>query len=211
MPFFDATVPLKANMMSFPGDPAVKIEGLFDRKHGDPFNLALLSLGTHSGTHIDAPSHYLDGGLTVDEIPPETLLGPGIVLDMRNKSRIDLVSLKDVDLSSNERVLFKTDNSPWLNESSFRDDFVYLTEDAARHLVSKGIRLVGIDYLSIERYGNVGAPVHRILLEAQVLIVEGIDLSEVPPGPCDIFCLPLRVELGDGAPARLFVRTYDKK
>lgn len=211
MPFFDATVPLKANMMSFPGDPAVKIEGLFDRKHGDPFNLALLSLGTHSGTHIDAPSHYLDGGLTVDEIPPEILIGPGIVLDMRNKSRIDLVSLKDVDLSSNERVLFKTDNSPWLNESSFRDDFVYLTEDAARHLVSKGIRLVGIDYLSIERYGNVGAPVHRILLEAQVVIVEGIDLSEVPPGPCDIFCLPLRVELGDGAPARLFVRTYDKK
>jgi arylformamidase len=206
MVLYDATLPLREGMVVFPGDPAFRMAPFFDRAKGDPFNLALLSMGTHIGTHVDPPAHYLDGGITVDKIPLEVLVGPGVVLDMRGKARIDRQALDASALGDHPRLLLKTDNGPWLLEGAFREDSVHLTEDGASLLVERGVKLVGIDWLSIERYQNPGAPVHRTLLRAGILVVEGVHLLDVPPGPCEVICLPLRIEGGDGAPARVIVR-----
>lgn len=206
MKLFDATLPIHEGMAAFPGDPPFKVTPLFDTRRGDAFNLALLSIGTHLGTHVDPPAHYLPGGATVDELPLDALMGPGVVLDMRGRERIDRGALEDSALGRHTRILFKTDNGPVLLEGEFREDYTALTEDGAELLVKRGVRLVGIDSLSIEAYKNTGAPVHRILLEAGVVAVEGVNLIEVPPGPYEIFCLPLKIQGGDGAPARVVLR-----
>ena len=206
MKLYDASIPIRKGMVTFPGDPPFRMEPCFQREKGDPFDLALISMGTHLGTHVDPPAHYLDGGATVDEIPLNTLVGPGIVLDMRGVSQIDRHSLEDTPLGDHVRVLLKTDNGPLLLDPSFHEDYVHLTEDGASYLVEKGVSLVGIDYLSIERYQNPDAPVHRALLQAGVLIVEGVHLLEIPPGPYEIFCLPICIKGADGAPARVLLR-----
>jgi arylformamidase len=204
---YDATLPIHEKMVTFPGDPPFKIKPFFQRQQGDSFDLALMSLGTHLGTHVDPPVHYLAGGATVDEIPLESLVGPAVVLDMRGRSQVDQQALAKAPLGDHVRVLFKTDNGPRLLEPSFHEDFVHLTEDGARYLVQKNVRLVGNDYLSIERYQNPGAPVHHILLKAGVVVVEGVNLLEVPPGVYEIYCLPLKIKGADGAPARILLRS----
>lgn len=206
MTLHDATLPIREAMLIFPGDPPFRMEPVCSRKKGDPFDLALISMGTHLGTHVDPPAHYLDGGATVDQLPPEAMIGPGIVLDMRGRARIDREALERSDLKHHIRVLFKTDNSPRLLMREFLEDYVHITEDAAQLLVERRVKLVGIDYLSIERYQNPGAPVHRTLLKAGILIVEGANLNEIPAGPCEIYCLPLKIVGADGAPARVIIR-----
>ena len=206
MELYDATLSIHKGMVTFPGDPPFEMQPCFQRSKGDPFDLALLSMGTHLGTHVDPPAHYLDGGTTVDEIPLEALIGPGVVLDMRGKSHIDRQALEEAPIENHKRVLLKTDNGHLLLEPSFRKDYIYITEDGARYLVERKLCLVGIDYLSIARYNNPGAPVHRTLMESGVVIVEGAHLLEVPAGAYEIFCLPLPVKGADGAPARLILR-----
>ncbi len=207
MALYDATMPIRHGMVTFPGDPSFKMEPFFQRAKGDPFNLALMSMGTHLGTHVDPPAHYLDSGATVDRIPLETLVGPGVVLDMTDRECVDRQALEASELGDHVRVLLKTDNSPRLHESTFHENYVYLTEDGAEYLVERSVCLVGNDYLSIEKYMNPGAPVHLTLLKAGILIVEGVNLVDVPPGPCEVFCLPLRIKGADGAPARVLIRT----
>lgn len=207
MPLYDATLPLKANMISFPGDPVFKMTPFFKRETGDPFDLAVLELGTHSGTHVDPPSHYLDGGVTVDQLSLEHLVGPAVVLDLRGWPEIGPEALSASDFHGRPRVLFKTDNSLKLRNMTFDSSYVHLNEQGAQYLVEKGIQLVGTDYVSIERYGNQGAPVHRTLLRQGVVIVEAVDLLDIPAGPCELYCLPLKIAGGDGAPARVLVRT----
>jgi arylformamidase len=207
MPLYDATIPLRNGLVSFPGDPIFRSEPFFVRDHDNLFNLTELHMGTHSGTHVDAPSHRLDSTTTVDDIPLDVLVGPGVVLDMRGKSAIDRTDLESSDLKGCTRVLFKTDSGPSLHVSEFQEDYVYLTEDAASYLVELGVQLIGIDYLSIEKKDNPGAPVHRALLEAEILVVEGVDLLKVPTGRCEIFCLPLKIQGADGAPARVLIKT----
>ena len=211
MKLYDASIPIQKGMVTFPGDPPFRMEPCFQREKGDPFDLALISMGTHLGTHVDPPAHYLDGGATVDEIPLNTLVGSGIVLDMRGVSQIDRQVLEGAPIGDHVRVLLKTDNGPLLFESSFHEDYVHLTEDGAKYLVEKGVCLVGIDYLSIERYQNPEAPVHRALLQAGVLIVECVHLLEIPPGPYEIFCLPICIKGADGAPARVLLREQRKE
>jgi arylformamidase len=206
LPLYDATVPIREGMLTFPGDPTFKIDLFFSRSKGDPFELALMSIGTHLGTHVDPPAHYLDGGATVDQIPLEIMVGPGIVLDMTGRSRIDGNALEEADLQNHTRVLFKTDNSRLLCANEFHEDYAHLTEDGALYLVERGVRLVGTDYFSIEKYRNPGAPVHTILLKASALIVETLDLSQIPAGPCEIYCLPLKIHGADGAPARVIIK-----
>ncbi|MDQ7783098.1 MAG: cyclase family protein [Desulfomonilaceae bacterium] len=207
MPLFDATLPIRRGMLTFPGDPPFETEPVVQRRTGGEFNLARISMGTHLGTHVDPPAHYLEGGATADLIPLDHLVGPGIVLDMTGRTQVDRGALENSALGNHVRVLFKTDNSPRLLESEFHEDYVHLTEDGAAYLIDRGILMVGNDYLSIERYGNPGAPVHMALLKAGVLIVEGVHLLHVPVGPCEIFCLPLRIQGADGAPARVVIRT----
>jgi arylformamidase len=206
MPLYDATLPIREGMVTFPGDPPFQMQPFFQRRNGDPFDLALLSMGTHLGTHVDPPAHYFDGGSTVDQLPLEAMMGPGVVLDMRGRPWIDRQALESSSLGDHTRVLLKTDNGPWLLEPPFREDYVHLTEDGAKYLVERGVQLVGIDYLSIEQYKNPGAPVHRTLLKASIVVLECVHLLDIPEGDCEIICLPLRIQGGDGAPARVCVR-----
>jgi arylformamidase len=173
---------------------------------GDPFNLALVSMGTHIGTHVDPPAHYIEDGITVDRLPLDALVGPGVVLDMRGRRFVDREALESSSIGAHVRVLLKTDNGPKLLSHEFTEDYVHLTEDGALSLVERGVRLVGVDYLSIERYMNPGAPVHTILLQAGIVVVEGVHLLDVPAGACEVYCLPMKILNGDGAPARVLLR-----
>ncbi len=211
MKIYDISLPLSEGIPCFPGDPKFRMSSHFLIKKGDPFNLAALSLCTHTGTHIDPPAHYIDGGTTVDELPLELFIGPCVVLDLRGLEKIDKKALEPMVSHENQRVLFKTDNTSLLTKGSFSEKYVYLTEDGAEFLVSKGIKLVGIDYLSIEKFMNPGAPVHNILLSAGIVILEGANLMNVPAGEYEIICLPICIKGGDGAPARVILRQMGQK
>jgi arylformamidase len=203
---YDATLSIHEKMVVFPGDPPFTKEPVSQIQTGDDFNLTRLTMGTHLGTHVDPPAHYLEAGATVEQIPLESMVGPGVVADLRGRSQIDRHDLEKSNIGDHKRVLLKTDNGPRLLESTFHQNYVHLTEDGARYLVEHKVRLVGIDYLSIEHPENPGSPVHHILLEAGVLVVEGVQLLEIPSGEYEIFCLPLKIKGADGAPARVLLR-----
>ena len=203
MKIYDVTLPLKKGMTCFPGDPEFEMSPYFSREKGDPFNLCELRLCTHTGTHIDPPAHYIDGGITVDKIPLDNLIGSCLIMDLRGIKEINRKILAKKGLLAHERILLKTDNGPLLSRNQFFDNYVYLTEDGAEFLVQNSVKLVGIDYMSIEKYMNPGAPVHNILMDAGIVIVEGLNLLNVPPGEYEIICLPLLIEGADGAPARV--------
>jgi len=203
---YDATLAIHEKMVVFPGDPLFKKEPVSQIQTGDDVNLTRITMGTHLGTHVDPPGHFMENGATVDQIALETLVGPGVVADLRGCSQIDRRALEKASIAGYKRVLMKTDNGPMLLESSFHPDYVHLTEDGARYLVDSKVCLVGIDYLSIEHHENPGSPVHRLLLEAGVLVAEGVHLLEIPSGEYEIFCLPLKIKGADGAPARILLR-----
>ncbi len=142
----------------------------------------------------------------MDELLLDSLVGPGVVLDLRGKPVIDRKVLSQAPIGRAKRVLFKTDNGPLLLKRDFCENYVHLERDGAEYLVKRGVVLVGIDYLSIERYMNPGAPVHRKLLGGGVVIVEGVHLLSIPPGPYEVFCLPLLIRGADGAPCRVVLR-----
>lgn len=202
----DVTVPLSSGVPTFPGDPRYAMEFAHKMSEGKPYNVAHVNMGAHAGTHVDAPFHFLADGKTVEQLPLEILMGPARVLEIPVPDAIDRFDLEKFDLRGAVRLLFKTRNSGTLRQSDFREDFVHLTESAARYLVSAGVMLVGIDYLSVEKFGSTDFPVHHVLLGAGVVIVEGLDLSEAEPGDYDLTCLPLRLVGADGAPARVVLR-----
>jgi arylformamidase len=202
----DVTVPLSAELPTFPGDPSFRLESTHRLQDGGAYNVAQLSLGTHTGTHVDAPFHFLPDGATVDDLPLEILLGKARVVDLGGRDAVDRADLEAADLREDLRVLLKTRNSGQLRQQAFQEDYVYLTPDAATYLAQVGIKLVGFDYLSIEKFGSRDFAAHRALLEAGVVIVEGLDLSDVEPGEYDMTCLPLRIAGGDGSPARVVLR-----
>ncbi len=202
----DITVPLAAGMSVYPGDPPFEIESV--RRLGEsPFELSRLALSTHTGTHVDAPSHFIPGGAGVDELPLEMLLGKARVAQLPSREAVARADLEALDLRDDLRVLLKTRMSGQLLKPGYHRDHVYLMEDAAHYLVQAGIKLVGIDYLSVDRFGSVDFPAHRALLGAGVIVLEGLDLSEVEPGEYEMACLPLRITGGDGAPARAVLRS----
>jgi|SRR5262245_19760038 len=204
--FIDVTVPLSADLPVWPGDPAFRLEFTQRMAEGQRCNLSRLSLGSHAGTHVDAPFHFVDGGATVDELPLEILIGKARVVSVPVRDAVGRDHLEGLDLRDDIRLLIKTRNSGALRHPSFQEDFVHLTPDAATYLVQAGLKLVGVDYLSIDRHASPDHPVHRTLLEAGVVVVEGLDLSQVDPGEYDMTCLPLRVAGADGAPARVVLR-----
>lgn len=202
----DVSVSLVPGMPGYPGDPPFMIE-VVQRLGEAPCQLSRMSLATHSGTHVDAPAHFVAGGATVDQLPLEILLGKARVVEVRVRERVERGDLEALDLRDDLRVLLKTRMSGQLLKPGFQEDHVYLSEDAAIYLVQAGIKLVGFDYLSIDRSGSADFPAHHALLDAGVVIVEGLDLSAVEPGEYDMACLPLRVAAGDGAPARVVLRS----
>ena len=214
MPIFDVSVPLTAELPTYPGDPGIQISNWSSLAEGDPANVSLLHFGAHTGTHIDAPAHFIKGAARLESLPLETLIGGVEVIEVPSDVLvIDEQFVVDHCASEVSRVLFKTRNSQFWNDTAagFRKDYTYLSTAAAKRLITMGVRLVGIDYLSIEEFGGKTHETHLALLSNNVIIVEGLALANVPAGKYELICLPLRIRSGhgDGAPARVVLRTID--
>jgi arylformamidase len=204
MRLYDVTVTLRPGMPTYDSEPGPELAALQRMARGDPADVSKLSLGTHTGTHVDAPAHFLPGAHGIDRLPVEALVGPATVLDLGQCGEVTRSLLERAGLSERaQRVLLKTSNSALWADSAFHTDYVALAEDAAVWLVRRGVRLVGIDYLSVERHGSADFPVHRRLLSAGVVVLEGLDLRVVAAGDYWLACLPLKLEGADGAPARV--------
>ncbi len=206
MRLYDVTFALGDATPGFPGDPPFGRRAVASLDAGDPFALSALTLSSHAGTHVDPPAHFHRGGPTVEEIPLETWVGPCEVVEIPADRRAVLA--EDLPrLSAGARLLLKTPNSArWAASSAYFPDYVALSGAAARALAGGHPRLVGIDSLSIENDPTGRYPVHRALAAAGVVVVEGLQLQAVPPGPYELLCLPLRITGGDGAPARVLLR-----
>jgi len=199
MKLYDISITLKPDTAVWPGDDPFEITPTGRIADGAHCNLSRLAMGSHTGTHVDSPLHFIDGAEGVDKLDLRKLMGPAEVLDCTGLREIDAPILEG-RLTDGVIPLFKTDSSGLPATMPFRDDYVYLTPAAAQLLAASGVPAVGIDYLSIA--GKNGTPVHRTLLQAGIVIIEGLRLADVPPGPYRLVCLPLKIEGCDGAPAR---------
>jgi arylformamidase len=203
---YDITLPITENMITYPGNPAIRLRAHSSLADGDDANVTELSFGSHTGTHLDAAHHFIDGGQTVDQLPLDVLIGPARVVRLPSEVRaIGAAELAPLRLSGETRVLLKTRNSDLLQKESFDESFTYLAPDGAEHLIACGARLVAIDYLSVEAFDAEEARTHRLLLEQEVIVVEGVDLRAVPEGRYELICLPLKIAI-DGAPLRALLR-----
>ncbi len=205
--WIDISVPLRNGMASWPGDPPLEVHRISDIAKGDHATVSRISMGSHTGTHVDAPAHFVRDGIDVARLPLDVMVGPVRVIQIKDHDAIKEDELKTHNLARGDRVLFKTRNSPdaW-SSPGFVEDFVHLTEPAAEYLVWLGVWVVGVDYLSVGAYKGGGAAVHQTLLGHGVWIIEGLDLSQVEEGAYDLVCLPLKIENGDGSPARAILR-----
>jgi arylformamidase len=201
MKIYDISVSLSEGTPVYPGDPRVRIEPVTRLSCGDAANVSRITMSTHSGTHLDPPRHYSDNGISVDRIPLSILMGQALVVEIPAIKAITADELRRFPIRGEERLLLKTANSLFWSDPAFCCDYSYLTPDGARFLVDSGVKLVGIDYLSVERFDGDG-DVHRILLENGVVILEGLNLGGVVGGSYELVCLPLKISEGDGAPAR---------
>jgi len=206
---YDVTVPISAETPIYKGDPGVEISSFKSIAAGATANVSQISFGVHTGTHVDAPNHFIEGAKRVHELDPQKLVGPCRVIRVPD----DVVGIEPEhvgDIGGVTRVIFKTRNSAFWStpELGFRPDFTYLTPATAEWLVASGVVLVGIDYLSIEKSGSPGHPVHTTLLEKEIVILEGVDLRDVLPGDYELICMPLKYigATGDGSPARTILR-----
>lgn len=204
MPTYDITLPISESLNVWPGDAPVSIIEHHSVDAGDHSTVSRLTLSAHTGTHVDAVRHFVPGGPGVDAIDLDTLIGPALVISVAGEDAISADTLGGLPIPpSTERLLLRTTNSERRKhgERGFFEDYVAVSEDGARWLVERGIRLVGIDCLSVAPYADTG-PTHRILLGNGVVVLEGLDLSQVSPGAYQLVCLPLRIAGCDGAPAR---------
>jgi arylformamidase len=194
-------------MVHWPDNPPVRIERMLDIERGDVANVSTISLGSHTGTHMDAPIHFVRGGEGMDRMPLDATMGPARVVEIQDPAAIKPDELDPHGIGRGERVLFKTRNSSvaWWTQD-FIEDFVYVSQEAARYLAERGVRTVGVDYLSVGGFHVDGVETHRALLGAGIWVIEGLDLSRVEPGDHELICLPIKVEDGDGAPARALLR-----
>ncbi|MEW6034036.1 MAG: ribose 5-phosphate isomerase B [Chloroflexota bacterium] len=203
---YDVTIDIRPGMLVWPGTPELTSEAVKAMARGDPCDISLLHIGTHTGTHIDAPAHFIPGGSKVGQVATEVLLGRARLVQVPEAHHIDRRQLERLDLKGVTRLLLGTRNSALLRKNQHDPDYAFITEDAAHYLVETEVELVGIDYLSIEEYQRKNHPAHHILLGAGVIVLEGLDLTDIPPGDYELLCLPLKLEDGDGAPARVLLR-----
>ncbi len=207
MKIYDVTFPISDATPIYEGDPKAEIKTAHSMADGAPANVSQICCGVHTGTHVDAPNHFIEGAKKVHELDLEKLIGVARVVELDESiMAIEARHVKNLELV--KRVLFKTRNSQFWNDSGFHKDFTYITPEAAQNLVEKNIKLVGIDYLSVEKFGSTDFATHITLLENEVVIIEGLDLREVPAGDYELICLPLKYigGAGDGAPARTILR-----
>ena len=204
MTLFDVTRPIHHGMPVYEGDPSVVVRRVLSVAAGAPVNVSEIRFGSHSGTHVDPPLHFRDGMPGVDELPLDILVGPARLFELTLRGPIDVINLRDLNLAACPRVLFKTRSA-----SDYKGPIpAGLSGEAAQALVEAGVRLVGLDSLSADPPAATGFPAHRTLLEAGIIILEGLDFSAVPPGAYELLCLPLKLRGGDGAPARVVLRSF---
>lgn len=200
---YDVSLPVRNGGLIYPGNPDIVIEPQQAISRGAGANVSRISFGSHTGTHVDAARHFFDDGQTVDQIELSKLIGPAILISVDDKlSSVTAADLAGYDIGSHTRVLIRTRNSSYNTENEFREDYTFLAPDGAEYLVSKGVELVGVDYLSVEQFHSGHHRTHLTLLGKSVVIVEGLNLKGIEPGEYDFICLPLRLEGLDGAPAR---------
>ena len=200
--YYDITITMKPGMTVYPGDPQFEAAEHMCMEKGDVCNVSVISFGSHTGTHMDAPKHFYKDGLTVDKLPLEHFLGPTRVVEIRNKPEISACDLENLSIRKGERILFKTDNSFSKKEAGFNENYVHITPDAAQFLADKGVITVGIDYLSVEGYRNEVPQTHYTLLGNNIAILEGLRLDDIMPGEYELIALPLKIENGNGSPVR---------
>jgi arylformamidase len=217
-PIYDISVPLSDSLVTWPGDPGIEIERKKDLCCGDPATVSFLRMGSHTGTHVDAFSHFKPDGRSLDAMDLSPYLGRALVVEIEDPRCVTVGELQRaphfLDIRKARRILFKTVNSrqKWYQQP-FNENFCHLNPYAAAFLIELGVRLVGIDYLSVESYHakdlyGEDAPTHHRLMDAGVYILEGLNLEAVQPGWYELLCLPLNVQHGDGAPARAVLRDW---
>jgi arylformamidase len=208
--WIDATATLDpATTPIYAGDAPMKFDFLKDMRKGDGFTLSVYSLGAHSGTHIDAPMHFVRDGAPIDKVPLEPLIGPALVIDIPDSVQaINGAELAKHDWKGAERVIFRTRSSlhGWMHSPTFHRDFAYVAPDAAQQLADAGVKMVGVDYISAEQFGAPAPLTHRTLLGKGIPIVEGLYLENIPAGSYDVIILPIKVAGHEGAPARAIMR-----
>jgi arylformamidase len=205
--WIDISVPVEDGMVHWPGDPPVAITRQNDISAGDCMNVSALSLGAHTGTHMDAPRHFFQSGKSLHELPMDAVIGPARIIRIRDKESVKVDELKAHRIRKGERILFKTENSlrAW-NARRFTKNFVYISPDAAEFLGARRVCTIGIDYLSIGGFYADGTKIHKSILAAGIWVIEGLNLANVSEGRYDLVCLPIKAVDIDGAPARAVVR-----
>jgi arylformamidase len=205
--WFDVTVPIRDKMLNWPGDPEVEIYRRSSIEEGDEANVSGINFGLHTGTHMDSPLHFIDKADDITKASPEELIGKAKVINIKNPDFIGKEELKNKNINKGDRVLFRTRNSDseWFNED-FKEDFVYLDDEGAEYLASLEVKVIGIDYLSIGKFEE-GEKTHKLLLNKNIWIIEGLYLNDVPEGEYELIALPLKISGADGAPARVILKT----
>jgi arylformamidase len=206
MKLLDVSVPLDAALASYPGNTPFTLEPIKRLARGDSSNVSTLHMSAHSGTHVDAPRHFFDQAPGAEGLPLEILCGRARVVELTTRKAITADDLARHDLSEDVRVLIKTHNSRLWGSPEFHQDFIGVAESGAKYLVEHGIKVVGVDYLSVEAFKAPGAPAHHVLLGGGTIVIEGLNLRDVEPGHYELLCLPLLVVGSDGAPARVVLR-----
>jgi arylformamidase len=206
MKLIDVTVPLDSALATYPNNTPFSIEAIKRIARGDSSNVSTLHMSAHTGTHVDAPRHFFDGGGGTEALPLEMLIGRTRVIEVTSRASIAAGDLSGIDLSEDVRLLIKTHNSRLWSSPDFHTDYIGVTESGAKHLIDRGIKVLGVDYLSVEQFRKPGAPAHHALLGAGIIVIEGLNLADVDPGVYEMYCLPLRIVGSDGAPARVVLR-----
>jgi arylformamidase len=206
MKLIDISVPLDQSLASYPNNLPFSLEAIKRIARGDSSNVSALHMSAHTGTHVDSPRHFYDEGTGTEALALEMLIGRTRVIELRPRAGITAEDLASVDLSEDVRVLIKTPNSKLWGDPEFHQNYVGVTESGAKYLVEHGLKVVGVDYLSVEVFKTPGAPAHHVLLGGGVIVIEGLNLRDVEPGVYEMMCLPLKVVGSDGAPARVVLR-----
>jgi arylformamidase len=206
MKLFDVSVPLDARLPTYPHNTPFTLEPIKRIARGDSSNVSTLHMSAHAGTHVDAPRHFFDDRPGTEGLALDMLIGPARVIEVGSRTGIAAEDLEGHDVSGDTRLLIKTHNSQLWSSPAFHEDYIGVTESGAKYLVEHGIKVVGVDYLSVEQFHNVGKPAHHVLLGAGTIVIEGLDLRDVEAGSYDMICLPLRIVGSDGAPARVVLR-----
>jgi arylformamidase len=206
MKLIDVTVPLDHTLATYPNNTPFTLEAIKRIARGESSNVSTLHMSAHTGTHVDSPRHFFDDGVGTEALPLEMLIGRARVIEITSRTGIAAEDLIKIDLSEDVRLLIKTHNSRLWSSPDFHPDYIGVTESGAKHLISRGIKVLGVDYLSVEVFRTPGAPAHHALLGAGVIVIEGLNLADVDPGVYEMFCLPLRIVGSDGAPARVVLR-----